>query len=284
MSSPQVWGPYVTLAVFLIASLIAVGREFRMAQGLDKAYPLGRVCLALPLAVFGAEHLTSAQAIARLIPAWMPGKLFWAYFVGVALIAAALSLIFRVRIRLSATLLGIMFFCFVAMMDLPAAIAAPQSRFAWTLAARELAFGAGAMVLAITSGGRERTPGENRVAISALYLIAFVSIFYGVEHFLHPDGVPVVPLVKKTPVWIPFTQFWTVLTGIVMVIGAGAMFVRNTSRQAAAVLGAWAVLLVITVYLAIMIAKPDIEALNYFTDTLMFGGVLLVASRAYEVQ
>jgi hypothetical protein len=61
------------------------------------------------------------------------------------------------------------------------------------------------------------------------------------------------------------------------------MFARKVSRQAAAALGAWVVLLVVSLYLAIMISKPDIEGLNYFADTLMFGGVLLVASRAYDV-
>jgi uncharacterized membrane protein len=283
MSSPQVIGPYFALVVFLIAAFVAVGREFWMARGLDKAYPLGRVALAVPLAVFGAEHLTSPQTIAKLVPAWMPGKLFWTYFVGVALIAAALSFIFRVAIRLSATLLGIMFFCFVAMMDIPGAIAAPHNRFAWTLAARELAFSAGGILLAIASGTRERTPGENRIATGALYLIALISMFYGIEHFLHPECVPAVPLEKMTPLWIPFAHFWTVLTGIILVVGGGAMFARNISGQAAAALGAWVVLLVVSLYLAIMISKPDIEGLNYFADTLMFGGVLLVASRAYDV-
>ena len=283
MSSPQVFGPYLTLVVFLIAAFVAVGREFWMARGLDKAYPLGRVCLAVPIAVFGAEHLTSPHEIMKIVPAWMPGKLFWTYFVGVALIAAALSFIFRVGIRLSATLLGIMFFCFVAMMDLPGAIAAPRDRFAWTLFARESAFGAGAILLAITSGARQRTPAENRIAIGAFYLIALVSMFYGIEHFLHPECVPAVPLAKVTPVWIPWAHFWTVLTGIALVIGAGAMFARSVSRQAAAALGAWVVLLVVTLYLAIMISKPDIEGLNYFADTLMFAGVFLVASRAYDV-
>jgi uncharacterized membrane protein len=283
MSSPQVIGPYFTLVVLLITAFVAVGREFWMARGVDKAYPLGRVSLAVPLAVFGAEHLTSPQTIAKLVPAWMPGKLFWTYFVGVALIAAALSFIFRVAIRLSATLLGIMFFCFVAMMDIPGAIAAPHNRFAWTLAARELAFSAGGILLAIASGTRERTPGENRIATGALYLIALISMFYGIEHFLHPECVPAVPLEKMTPLWIPFAHFWTVLTGIILVVGGGAMFARNISGQAAAALGAWVVLLVVSLYLAIMISKPDIEGLNYFADTLMFGGVLLVASRAYDV-
>jgi hypothetical protein len=74
-----------------------------------------------------------------------------------------------------------------------------------------------------------------------------------------------------------------VLTGIALVIGGGAMFARSASRQGATALGAWVVLLVVSLYLAIMISKPDIEGLNYFADTLMFGGVLLVASRAYDV-
>ena len=250
-----------------------------MARGLDKAYPLGRVSLAVPLAVFGAEHLTSPQSIMKGVPAWMPGKLFWTYFVGVALIAAALSFIFRVGIRLSATLLGIMFFCFVAMIDLPGAIARPHSRFAWTLAARELAFGAGGIILAIASGTHERTRGENRITAVALYLIALISMFYGIESVLHPEGVPVVPLPKVTPLWIPFAHFWTVLTGVAMIIGAGAMLGRKVSRQSAAALGAWVVLLVLSLYLAIMISQPDVESVNYFADTLMFGAVLLLASR-----
>jgi len=283
MSSPQVFGPYLTLVVFLTAALVVVGREFRMARGLDKAYPLGRVSLAIPIAVFGADHLTQAHAIMKIVPVWMPFKLFWTYFVGVALIAAALSFIFRVGIRLSATLLGIMFFCFVAMMDLPGAIRVPHNRIAWTLLARELVFGASAMLLAIASGARERTPDENRVAAGALYVVALVSMFYGIEHFFYPECVPAVPLEKVTPLWIPLAHFWTVLTGIALVIGGAAMFVRKLSRLVAAALGAWVVLLVLSLYLAIMISKPDIESLNYFADTLMFGGVLLVAASAYDV-
>src|ERR1700733_12880302 len=179
MSSPQVLAPYCTLIAFLIAAFLTDGREFWKARGVDKAYSLGRVCLAVPIAVFGAEHLSSPQAIAQLVLSWMPGKLFWTYFVGIALIAAALSFIFRVAIRLSATLLGIMFLCFVAMMDIPGSIAQPHNRIAWTLAARETAFGAGGIILAVSTRTRARTPGENRIAMTALYVIALISIFYG---------------------------------------------------------------------------------------------------------
>jgi uncharacterized membrane protein len=280
MPAPQLLGPYLTLVLFLVAACLAVGREFRTARGLDKAYPLGRISLAVPIAVFGAEHLTSPQAIAKAVPPWMPGKLFWAWFVGIALIAAALSLIFQVRIRLATTLLGIMLFCFVAMIHLPNAVAAPQNRILWTVVARDSAFTAGAILLALASGVQKRTPVEHGVARGALYCIALVTLFFGVESLLHPECVPAVPLAKVTPLWIPFAHFWTVLTGIALVLGAGAMFARSVSRQSATALGAWVVLLVATLYLAIMIATPDIEALNYFADTLMFAAVLLAASRA----
>src|SRR5204863_8763893 len=123
----------------------------------------------------------------------------------------------------------------------------------------------GAILLAIANGARERTPGENRAAIGALCLIALISMFYGIE-LLRPECVPAVPLVKVTPLWISFAHFWTVLTGIALVIGAGAMCVRNISRQSAAALGAWVVLLVVSLYLAIMPSKPDVGDLNCFAE------------------
>ncbi len=196
MSAPQVFGPYFTLVLFLIAAFVAVGREFWMARGTGQGLSARSRLLAVPIAVFGAEHLDVASQNHQSRPGVDARQALLDLLRGAALIAAAASFIFRVAIRLSATLLGIMFFCFVAMMDLPAAIAAPQNRIAWTLLARESAFGAGAILLAITSGARKRTPGENRVAIGALYWIALVSMFYGIEHFLHPECVPAVPLEK----------------------------------------------------------------------------------------
>jgi len=46
-----------------------------------------------------------------------------------------------------------------------------------------------------------------------------------------------------------------------------------------AIAAAWVLKLVLSLYLAIMISKPDVEDLNYFADALMFGGVLCRRSR-----
>jgi uncharacterized membrane protein len=261
-------GPYLTLIAFLAAAVMALAREFPKTRGLDRAWLLARMCLAVPIAVFGADHLTSPQSISKVVPAWMPDKLFWTYFVGGALVAAAISLIFRKWVRLSAALLGIMLWCFVVLIHIPNAIATPQSRFAWAIVARDSAFGAGALLLAV----------RGRLADGASYIIALVCLFFGIESLLHPECVPAVPLAKVTPLWIPLAHFWTVLTGIGLIACGGAMLARKGSRWAAGLLGAWVVLLVLTVYLAIMLAKPDVEDLNYFADTLMFGGALLAAA------
>jgi uncharacterized membrane protein len=283
MSSPEVFWPYFTLVAFVVAALAEAGREFRKARGVDKTRWLGRVALVIPMAVFGAEHLTSTRAIMNIVPVWMPARLFWTYFVGIALIAAALSIIFQVRLRLSATLLGIMLFCFVAMIHLPNAIAAPHDRILWTIVARDSSFGAGAILLAFTSGAGRKTSGEKRIVAGAFYWIAAVCVFFGIEHFLHSECVPAVPLAKVAPAWIPLGRFWTVLTGIALVAGGAAMLAKNVARKVAAGLGAWVLFLVLTLYFALMIAKPDIEGVNYFADTMVFAGVLLIASGAAGV-
>ena len=47
------------------------------------------VSFAVPLAMFGALHLFGPQFVRGLVPAYMPGRMFWVYFVGFALIAAS---------------------------------------------------------------------------------------------------------------------------------------------------------------------------------------------------
>ena len=52
---------------------------------------IARYIFAVPFALFGILHLTNADKMAGMIP--VPGGAFWLYFTGVALIAAAASII-----------------------------------------------------------------------------------------------------------------------------------------------------------------------------------------------
>ena len=80
---------------------------------------LGPVFEATALAVFAAEHFTAARDLMPIVPRWMPGPLFWTYFVGAALLAAAISFIAWRHVHWSAALLALLFLIIVATIDLP---------------------------------------------------------------------------------------------------------------------------------------------------------------------
>ena len=278
------------ILLFLIA-LWAAKTDIARASGLDKVVGLSNLCFALPLAVFGAEHLSAAEFIQQGVPSYVPWHLFWAYFVGFALLAASLSIATKIQVRWSGLLFGIMMFLFVAMMDIPGALAKPGDRFGWTLLLRELAFGGGGWILA---GAAMREPGrESNPAAPAFFvttgrvLTGIAAIFYGVETFLHPLGMPGIPLEKLMSEWIPARPLIGYLTAAILVVAGAAILLAQKTRMAAIYLGTWIVLLVVFIYGPILVASlldpstaVKVEGLNYFFDTLLFAGTILALARA----
>jgi hypothetical protein len=278
------------ILLFLIA-LWAAKTEIARASGLDKVVVLSNLCFALPLAVFGAEHLSAAEFIQQGVPSYVPWHLFWAYFVGFALLAASLSIATKIQVRWSGLLFGIMMFLFVAMMDIPGALAKPGDRFGWTLLLRELAFGGGGWILAGTAmrePGRESNPAAPAFFVATGRVLAGIAaIFYGVETFLHPLGMPGIPLEKLMSEWIPARPLIGYLTAAILVAGGAAILLAKKTRMAATYLGTWIVLLVVFIYGPILIASlldpstaVKVEGLNYFFDTLLFAGTILALAGA----
>ena len=281
---------YVAGIVLFVIGVLAARNDVAKARGLEKVVALGNLFFALPLAVFAAEHFSAAQGISQMVPKFVPWHLFWTYFVGCCLLAASLSIATNILVRWSGLFWGVMMFSFVAMMDLPGSLAQPHNRFNWILMFRELSFGAGGWVLAggaLTSVGR--SAGSRLITIGRI-IIGGVAIFYGVEHFLHPLNVPGVPLEKIMPVWIPARSVIGYFTGAMLVACGAGILLGNKTRLAATYLGVWIALLVFTVYFAILIASFPIastdvrvEAVNYFTDTMLYAGVILAVARAKPV-
>ena len=73
----------------LVIGLLAARNNIAQARRIDKIAALPPLCFAIPLAVFGAEHLSSPQSLLALVPSYMPWRMFWVYFVGFALVAAS---------------------------------------------------------------------------------------------------------------------------------------------------------------------------------------------------
>src|SRR5260370_20520971 len=109
---------------------------------------LGRIFVAISLVVFGVQHFIYGGFVATLVPAFMPGRLFWAYFVGVAFVAAAIGILTRMLARPAATMLGVMFFLFVVLLHIPRIVGNSNSGNEWTSGFVALAMCGGAWILA----------------------------------------------------------------------------------------------------------------------------------------
>ncbi len=278
----SVFWPYFAGAALLAIGLpIILKNEVPQARGLDKLMPFGRLFFAIPLAVFAGEHFTVAHFMVPMVPSWIPAHLFWIYFVGVALVAAALSIVVKKYAQLSATLLGTMIFLFVVLLHIPRVLANPRDRISWAVALRDLSFSGGAFAFASTQAKAPRPMNTAPILLTlARYSMAVAALFFGVEHFLHPHHAPGVPLEKLTPAWIPLGLLWSYVAGAVLLAAGTCLLVNKKTRAAATYLGITILLIVLVIYLPIEISiSSDIgNGLNYIADTLMFcGAVLLLA-------
>ncbi len=273
--------------VLLLIGVLAAKNEIAKAHGLDKIVALSNLCFAIPLAVFGALHLFSPEIVMNIVPEYMPWRLFWVYFVGFALIAASLSIATNIGVRWSGLMFGIMMFLFVAMIHLPGALDQSQNRIIWTIVFRELSFGGAGWILAGYAKDEWRGQGKSTLINVGRVFVTLAIILFGIEHFLHPTGLPAVPLQKQIPEWIPGRVIIDYVTGAALLITGGSILVSWKTRTVATCLGGWVLLMVIVIYgpvLIMALSKPDtavkVEGINYFADTMLFAGTILVLARA----
>ena len=277
----------VTWSYFVGGVVLAVGLvtmflrgDWQKARGFDKLILFGPLFYAAPLAAFGTEHFTLTKVIASIVPAWIPWHQFWAYFVGACFIAAGLSLVTGIQVRLSASLLALTFFLFVVLMDAPAWAHAPLNRFAPTLALRELCFSGGPLALAACFTKQWRERGTHFLATIARYFVAIPVLFYSFEQFMHGDHVPGVPLKRLTPDYVYGHAIWTYLAAAVYAIAGALLLVGKKTRAAATWVGLTVLFVELVVYVPIaVVERASLDnGLNYMADTLMFcGAVLLLA-------
>ena len=285
-SSRTAVGMYSAGLVVLLIGAWAAKDDVAQARGLDKIVALRNVCFAVPLAVFGALHLFGPDFVKALVPPYMPGRIFWVYFVGCALISAGLSIATKIAVRWSGLLVGIMMFIFVAMLYLPFAVTHLHARITWTIVFRESSFGGAGWILAGTAihGWRR---GKSVLINVGRVCVTLALIMFGIQHFLHPTGLPGVPLQKQMPGWLPGRVLIDYVTGALLLIAAGSVLLRRKTREVAATVGGWILLMVAVIYIPVMISAltiPDIgvkvEGINYFADTLLFAGVILALASA----
>lgn len=121
----------------------------------------GRYILAISMFIFGIAHLQVAGFIASLIPSWMPGRLFLAYFTGIAFFAAALAFGIGKFLRTAGVLLAAMFFLWVVLLHAPRVAGAMHNPDEWNSLFVALAMsGCALFIAALPEAGRTESRSE----------------------------------------------------------------------------------------------------------------------------
>ncbi len=292
------WPYFSGIVIFFLGLAVLAKEETETALGFSRVVRLGPLFFAVAMAIFGADHLVAAKFVAMLVPSWMPARLFWAYFVGFALTAAALGLVTRVQWRLAAAMLGIMIFMFVLMIHLPNWVKKPGLNIPLTILVRDMSLSAGALAFGV-SGTNQRADGFRLgrfrslapgVIFVARFAIALAMVVFGIDQILNPSFAPGIPqenpaLVVTMPAWIPAHALWARLSGVIFLACALGMTIRKQTRLAATTLGLTVMLLIVFVYLPLTIARAaDIASgLNYLAIHFALAGSAFFLASAMPV-
>lgn len=290
MTNPAVFWPTTLGILFLVVGTVNYRADIRAAASprMLRLLPLGPVFLSAALAAFAGEHFTAAASLAQIVPAFIPGRLFITYFVGVAHLAAATSFALKRYVRLSSLCLAAMFALFVLLMDLPAAVARPDVRIFWILVAREATFAVGALALFAVAVSDDRPHASAVIAAMARIWTACVLVYFGIENALYPQLTPGVPATVATASWVPAPHVIAYVTGIGLIVCGLAMLIRSTAPSAAA----WSGLIMTTLTVALYVpqffigqgAAEQVTAINFIFDTLLFAGTIFVVGAANRVR
>jgi uncharacterized membrane protein len=280
---PSLWLHFAVVVLFAFGLIVTLRRETPAARGIGNLVRFGSIFLAVPLAVFGMQHFALFDSVKFGVPAYMPARFFWAYLVGAALIAACLSILTEIHADLAALLVGIMLFLFVLMVHVPNLIKNPGDRFAITVPLRDLALSGGALSLAGVLGAVRGEQSARWLVQVGRWFFGVPMLYFGVEHFLHPEFAPGMPFPLLTPAWVPGRVVWAYATGIVLVVCGLSILADKHAQAAAAWLGAAFLVLTVLIYLPREIVHPSIAIsgeLDYVADTLAMSGAALLVARA----
>lgn len=111
---------------------------------------LGKYLYALPMAIFGIMHFMNADAMAGMAPF---GGAIMVYITGLALVAAAVSIIIGKMDKLASVLLAVMLLIFVFAIHVPGVMSGDEAQMMTSMPAmlKDIALAGGALMYASTA-------------------------------------------------------------------------------------------------------------------------------------
>jgi len=124
--------PALAGGAFVLAGSLpteATIQKWPVLKFLDRLTPFGPFLFCLTMVLYGICHFLYTQPISGLVPGWIPGHIFWTYFAGSALILSGIAVTFKIKLRITAFLLGLMIFIWLLIIHIPLSINDPFGNF-----------------------------------------------------------------------------------------------------------------------------------------------------------
>lgn len=210
-------------------------------------------------------------------PAWLVPRFVWVCIFSAAIIAACAAILFNIKAKAAALILGVVLFLLVIVFQISGQ-PYPTHLGSWTDAFKELALSGGAFVVA----GSLLQPGYASVMEKFIpagkYFFAITMTVFGYMHFLYPDFVATL-----VPNWMPWHLFWTYFAAVALMAGGLGIILNIKRRLAANLLGIMIFLWLIILHIPRGIAYPLTNNGNEWTsvfEALAFSGIaFLIAGR-----
>jgi uncharacterized membrane protein len=249
---------------------------------------LAPYCITLPIATFGVQHFIYLQFVADFIPHWIPWRTFWAGFTGVALIAAATGIVFKVWDRAASGLLGLMILLWVLLLHTSRIVAEPKAFAEWRGFFQALAMSGCAFALAEGLAPKTPATAKPRPGIVpgltrllklgtrlAPWFVALSITALGLEHFVFAHVTA-----PQVPLWIPGTAIGNYLSGAaLMACGIGICF-QPARRISATLLGILILLSLLFLHLPEVLRNGRFE--SDWTKTLVISGGAFLLTRVQK--
>jgi uncharacterized membrane protein len=242
----------------------------------------------IPWIVFGIQHYMYADFVSTLVPAYMPWRLFWAYFTGTAMLAAGVAFVIRRHVQLAAFLLGCLLVLYLLMVHPLMLWNDPRGGQHWTRFMQDIAIMSATFALAggylgeetVGLSGWRRWLASRKASVMMRFGYALPFIGLGIQHFTHNAFVT-----AKVPDWAPFIQFWDYVIGLVLVVASYGMLFTSKSRWTASTLGVILTVLALLQHVPLLAANPhDAGGWTHGTlDIALAAGAFLIAWAAKPI-
>ena len=246
---------------------------------------IGRVFYGIAVAETGFQTMYYQNTPYWLLPpkhSGIPGFMLIAEVFGLLLVLAGACIVFEKKTRVAALLLGgvlLLIFCFYF---IPYQLIASTNYMHfgdWENAAKELAFGSGAFVVAGFYGEK------NEYALISFLgrLIPFGAIAFSLtiisfacDHFLYAKEAA-----DYVPSWIPYHLFWIYFTGTALLSSGVSIILKIKDTLASTLLGAMILSWFIMLHIPRIIVSPVMYLGSEITSAFIafaYGGIAWVIS------